>query len=246
MPEYFARNGYKLPENSRSGPLQSAYATDKGAYQVWDEMGLIDNFDIFMKGHFAPPNRLSWLDWFRIQDVLDGFDASKSGYMFVDVGGGKGHEGERMLQRYSTAEAGKFVLQDLSFVLAGIEELDPRIERIEHDFNKPQPIKGARAYFMRDILHNYSDGECLHILTQLKNAMLPGYSKLLICNIILKDGEASLRQTGLDIGMLALHSGKQRDEGQWQSLLSQSGLKILAVHHPPGDGDGIIEAEVPV
>lgn len=73
--------------------------------------------------------------------------------------------------------------------------------------------------------------------------MLPGYSKLLLCNIILEDESVSLRQTGLDMGMLALHSGKQRDENQWRGLLEKSGFEVLAIHRPPGDGDGIVEAQ---
>lgn len=85
---------------------------------------------------------------------------------------------------------------------------------------------------------------CHTILTQLATAMIPGYSKLLIGNIIIPDTNASLRQSGLDIAMLVLHSGSQRGEAEWSTLLDRAGFKVVKFWHPPGDGDGIVEAEL--
>jgi hypothetical protein len=75
--------------------------------------------------------------------------------------------------------------------------------------------------------------------------MLPRYSKLLVANIILPDENVPLRQSGLDIAMLCMHSGSQRSESQWRELLGEAGFNVTAVWKPNGDGDGIIEAEVP-
>lgn len=75
--------------------------------------------------------------------------------------------------------------------------------------------------------------------------MIPGYSKLLVGNIILPDENVPLRASGLDIAMLFLHSGSQRSEAEWRGLIEGAGLRVLKVWRPQGDGDGIIEAEVP-
>lgn len=75
--------------------------------------------------------------------------------------------------------------------------------------------------------------------------MIPGYSKLLIGNIILPDENVPLRASGLDIAMLFLHSGSQRSEAEWRALLEEGGFTVIKVWLPHGDGDGIIEAEVP-
>ena len=75
--------------------------------------------------------------------------------------------------------------------------------------------------------------------------MLPGYSKLLVANIILPDENVPLRQSGLDIAMLCMHSGSQRSEAEWRALLGEAGFNVKGVWNPNGDGDGIIEAEVP-
>lgn len=82
-------------------------------------------------------------------------------------------------------------------------------------------------------------------MKHLKIAMLPGYSKLLVANIILPDENAPLRQSGLDIAMLCMHSGSQRSEAEWRALLGEAGFNVKGVWKPNGDGDGIIEAEVP-
>jgi len=104
--------------------------------------------------------------------------------------------------------------------------------------------EGARVYFLQNILHNWGSPVCFKILKHLKDAMLPGYSKLLVGNIILSDENVPLRQSGLDIAMLCMHSGSQRSEAEWRDLLGVAGFNVKRVWKPDGDGDGIIEAEV--
>lgn len=76
--------------------------------------------------------------------------------------------------------------------------------------------------------------------------MVPGYSKLLIADIVIPEQNAPLRQSGLDIAMLFLHSGSQRSEAESRQLIERAGLKVNKIWLPPGDGDGIVEAEVPI
>lgn len=68
----------------------------------------------------------------------------------------------------------------------------------------------------------------------------------MVGNIILSDIAVPLRNSGLDIAMLLLHSGQQRSESEFQELFDSVGLRVIKMWHPPGDGDGIIEAELPV
>lgn len=74
--------------------------------------------------------------------------------------------------------------------------------------------------------------------------MTPGNGKLLIGNVILPDENVPLRQSGLDIAMLLMHSGSQRSELEWRKLLQEAGFDVKNVWKPDGDGDGIIEAEI--
>jgi hypothetical protein len=79
---------------------------------------------------------------------------------------------------------GRLVLQELEEVIGtakanGVGEGN-RIELQVHDIFGPQTIKGARAYFMRSVLHDWPDEQCRKILLNLKDAMEPGYSTILI------------------------------------------------------------------
>ena len=210
----------------------------------------MENFNTFMHGVFGSPGRLHWTDWFPFDVVcFEGYDAAKgSEYMWVDVGGGKGHHVQELLDNYPEV-MGKFAVQDLPFVIDDIAkshiDLSPRIEPIAHSFLEPQPIKGARTYWLANILHNWADPVCRTILKHLRDAMVPGYSRLIVANMVMADENVPLRHSGLDIAMLFLHSGSQRSEVEWRHLLEGSGFKVIRIWLPPGDGDGIIEAEVP-
>lgn len=104
--------------------------------------------------------------------------------------------------------------------------------------------EGARAYFLQNILHNWASPDCLEILKHIKAAMLLGYSRLLMGNIFLPDENVPLRQSGLDIAMLCMHSGSQRSRPEWRALLEEAGFHVRRIRVPDGDGDGVIEAEV--
>ena len=143
VPAYFKENGYKLPQTMTDGPFQFAHKTDLPCYTYWSKQdGVMENFNVFMQGLFGTPMRLGRTDWFPVKEVcLDGFDARKGEYCFVDVGAGKGHEAELVMTKFPDTK-GKFVIQDLGFVIDDVTSLDERIERMAHDFTKPQPIKG--------------------------------------------------------------------------------------------------------
>ena len=149
-PEFFKQNEYRLPKTQTDGPYNFAEnTTDDPFTHMSKKPGVMENFNVFMQGLFGLPMRLNWSDWYPVKEkLLDGFDSSKGEYCFVDVGGGKGHECERILHKHPDMK-GKLVTQDLQFVINDIQHLDPRIEKMCHDFRKPQPIQGARVYFLQ-------------------------------------------------------------------------------------------------
>jgi len=132
----------------------------------------MENFNAFMQGLFGTPMRLGWADWFPVKEVcLDGFDGSKGEYCFVDVGGGKGHEGELVLRKYPDTR-GRFVVEDLGFVIEDITELDERIERLPHDFTKAQPIRGT-LYPFPLLTHTLTHKQA-HVPTSSKTSSTTG------------------------------------------------------------------------
>ena len=143
MPTYFKENGYRLPKTMTDGPFQFAHNTKEECFPYWSKQpGVLEDFNIFMQGLFGTPLRLKWIDWFPIEQVaLNGYNESISEFMFVDVGGGKGHEGEIVVKRFPDVK-GRFIVEDLPFVIDNITDLNPRIERLAYDYREEQPIKG--------------------------------------------------------------------------------------------------------
>ncbi|MCJ1473386.1 hypothetical protein MMC13_002037 [Lambiella insularis] len=154
------------------------------------------------------------------------------GALLVDVGGGEG--GVAQVLAKSTKNM-KIVIQDLpGTVKLGGELLPPelkgRIEFAVHDFYTEQPIKGADAYFMRYILHNYSDRYCMKILRSLVPAMKDG-AKVLVYEVVLSDKAATNYtekvQANLDLIMLAMFNAAERTKDDWRKLFAQADTRFV-------------------
>lgn len=103
----------------------------------------------------------------------------------------------------------------------------------------------ARAYYIRQCLHNWSEEKALTILTQLRKAMKPGYSKLFVHELIVKDRGASTWVVTQDFNMMTLCATLERTEEQWAKLLADAGLKVVGVYQPvDGVSEGVLEAVV--
>jgi hypothetical protein len=73
--------------------------------------------------------------------------------------------------------------------------------------------------------------------------MIPGYSKLLIHELILPDTGAVEIQARFDLVMMTFGGGAERSRAQWIKLLEDAGFCNIVLHEHL-DHDGIIEAEV--
>lgn len=167
--------------------------------------------------------------FFPVQErLINGADQSETSPFLVDIGGSIGHDIQEFLEKYPSVP-GRLVLQDLQPVLDKITTLDKRIEVMAHNFLHEQPIKGSRAYFMHSVLHDWPDVEALKILARVKEAMKPGYSRLLINENVIPPRNATWEATALDILMMTLLASRERTEQDWRSLLGQAGLKITKI-----------------
>ncbi|KAI1852185.1 hypothetical protein JX265_013038 [Neoarthrinium moseri] len=225
--EYMQKTGYKTPNDVSNGPLQYAYQTKNNMFEhlhANPPYGL--NFNNHMGGYRQ--GRPSWMDdgFFPVEErLIKGADTTADSAMLVDVGGGLGHDIGEFWRKHPNAP-GRLVLQDLPVVIGQIQQLDEKIERVEHDFYKEQPVKGSRAYYMHSVLHDWPDEVCLKILAPIKEAMKPGYSKLLINENVIPATKADWQATGLDLMMMTLLSSRERTEQDWKDMLSAAGLKI--------------------
>ncbi|KAM3513148.1 hypothetical protein MY11210_003173 [Beauveria gryllotalpidicola] len=239
-PQYLEEYGYRCPTNPRDGLMQYAFQTKLTTYELFSSIPQVHkDFNLFM-GHVMGA-RNYWVDWYPIeQQLLDG--ASDQAPLLVDVGAGKGHDLLAFYEKYPGR--GKLVLQDLSSVTDSVKgTIDAAIDVMTYDFFTEQPVKGARAYFYHHILHNWSDEKCLEILEPLNKSMKPGYSKLLLHEMIVPAEGASTFHAMMDMCMMAFSSGIERTETQWRELLDKAGFEVVKIWSPmQEDADGIVEA----
>ncbi|KAI9691358.1 MAG: hypothetical protein M1820_009737 [Bogoriella megaspora] len=244
MPEYFQRSGYTLPQDEVSGPQQFGFGTQLESYAFWaTKEGWLESFNTYMTGAITA-ERTHWTEWFPVEErVVEGFRSEEGeGVLYVDVGGGRGHDVEAFRRKVGEVVKGRLVLEDLPGVIEDVGQLDEKVEKVEQDFFEEQKVKGARVYFLSHILHNWPDPLALRILARLKAAMTPGYSKLLICERILPDKGASEWEATMDMGMLFFHGGQERSREQWTKLLEEAEFEVGKFWTPDVDGQGIVEA----
>lgn len=82
----------------------------------------------------------------------------------------------------------------------------------------------------------------MQILRNTVSAMKPGYSKLVLNEVILPVEKCPWQHAALDIIMMTSFSGRHRSETHWRSLLSSAGLTHVTFWYPPDIGDGVIVA----
>ncbi|KAI0835340.1 S-adenosyl-L-methionine-dependent methyltransferase [Hypoxylon sp. FL0890] len=244
--EFMRKTNYKVPNEISNGPLQYAYNTKQNMFEhLQANPPYGDLFNLHMGGYSQ--GRASWMDkgFFPVQErLITGADTSEGAPFLVDIGGSIGHDIQEFLDKYPSVP-GRLVLQDLGPVLAKIEKLDSRIERMEYNFLTEQPVKGSRAYYMHSVLHDWPDAECLKILARVKEAMKPGHSKLLINENVIPPRNAQWEATGLDILMMTYLASKERTEQDWRKLLGDAGLKISNIWTYANGVESLIECELP-
>jgi hypothetical protein len=90
--------------------------------------------------------------------------------------------------------------------------------------------EGANIYFLRHILHNFGDSDCIMILNRIAQAMIRGQSKLIICERIVPDIESPLAVSELDLVMGILFGGCERTECQFLGLIEKVRPSIALLH----------------
>jgi hypothetical protein len=84
------------------------------------------------------------------------------------------------------------------------------------------------------ILHDWDDEHAARILRTIR-AAAPEGARLLIIDSVVPSGNEPNGAKWLDLLVLALARGKERDERQWRELLAAGGFEPVAFH------EGLIE-----
>lgn len=238
LPEYLEENKYQEINNPTQTPAQKAFNTPLPMFAwlptqpkrfgpVQQTMGVI-------------PTGEPWFNIFPFKEQLGSFAGET---VFVDLGGGFGHQSLQLLGAFPELKD-KIVLQELEQTLAHLPPLDG-VKATAHDFFTEQPIKGAKFYYLRHILHDWPEERALAILARVKEAMGPE-SQLLIDEIVMPNSGAHEQATTMDLIMMSSFGSLERTVNDWNDLLTKAGFKILRTDtHQSRRQNSIIQA-VPV
>lgn len=113
------------------------------------------------------------------------------GARVVDVGGGTGSACHEIMKKNPLL---KFTIQDLQNAvdqaIASWNYHEPKaiadgqVTIQTHDFFSPQPIKNADIFLLRNILHDWPNAKAVEILRRLREAAIPGKTKLVVVDAI--------------------------------------------------------------
>ncbi|EOD49157.1 O-methyltransferase [Neofusicoccum parvum] len=244
MNQYFKENGWKHPVDPTNCPYTFAHRTN--GKESWAYIAQFpERQENSNRAMIAQSFDSTWSVGLypfaeKLAETPSGDDETP---LVVDVGGGVGHT-SRQIRELCAGIKGRVVLQDRAEVVKDAPHIDG-IVAMEHDFFSPQPIKGARIYYLRRILHDWSDPTSIQILRHLAAAMDPKSSRLVIAEQILPTKGVSAESALIDMVLMTI-TGGERTEKQWDVLLKQAGLKLERVWRAPGTAFGAIEATVAV
>ncbi|XP_078166969.1 trans-resveratrol di-O-methyltransferase-like [Carex rostrata] len=151
-------------------------------------------------------------------------------HSLVDVGGGTGTAAKIIADAFPSL---KCTVLDLPHVVAKALE-DDSFNVVAGDmFEKIPP---ADAIFLKNVLHDWCDEDCVRILKRCKEAIEPRKdgSKVIVVDIIqdFENNNPKATETGFlfDILMMCCHGAKERNKQEWHDLILGAGYSGYKVY----------------
>ena len=165
-----------------------------------------------------------------IEPVLSAVDFN-SYPVIADIGGGEGLLLSSILYKSTNSKGILFDLPEgmnhpeIIFERFGITN---RMQVVPGSFFTTAPA-GADVYLLKNIIHNWSNEECITILKNIRNVM-PVHGKIMIIEMILDEDNTSSFGKLIDLQMMVfMEAGKERTRKEFESLLDNAGLRIQRI-----------------
>ncbi len=181
--------------------------------------------------------------WPATEAIMDSYDFSDVG-TFADIAGGNGDILIKVLEKCPHVQGVLFDLPeviDQSTKIVDEAGFSDRCEFVAGNFFERIPIS-SDTYFMRHILHDWDDDECIRILKNLADAAEPG-SRLVIAECVIGKPNEKSMGTLLDIMMMVVLTGRERTVEEYESLLDAAGFELTKVT-PTASVVSLIEASL--
>ncbi|RYO43497.1 Demethylsterigmatocystin 6-O-methyltransferase [Alternaria arborescens] len=224
LPGYLKGHDYQDITNPKDLPFHMAMNTELTPFE-WMKQ---DGEQMKALGHIMVLDSVdSWVSSYPAQQVVGDFKPADKSALLVDVGGGFGQHSVAFKKKFPELP-GRIVVQDAPSTLAHAPKVDG-IEFQTHDFFTQQPIRGAKFYYLRHIMHDWADKDCVRILSSIIPAMGPE-SRILIDEVVLPETKVPWQVAMMDLAMMAALGGIERSREDWVKLLESAGLKMVDVH----------------
>jgi ubiquinone/menaquinone biosynthesis C-methylase UbiE len=149
----------------------------------------------------------------------------------VDIGGGMGTQLMTLLKVHPRIRKG--ILFDRPSVIAQAQAaittsgLGERCELVGGDFFEGIPEQ-ADAYFMKQIIKDWNDAQCIQLLSTCRKAMKRG-GRVLVAEIVLLPGRETSIQKFIDLQLMLLSPGQERTEAQYRKLFEAAGFRLTRI-----------------
>jgi hypothetical protein len=230
----------ELLHSVRTGQPTVEHVTGKPAFEYFSSNPV--EFDRF---HLAMTN----LSAMAVSAALEAYDFS-SCKTIVDVGGGHGFAICSILKKYPQMQGVLFDLQD---IVPGGEKriadlgLENRCHSVHGDFFKAVP-EGGDIYFMKHILHDWTDEQATTILRNCRRAFdarpdSKRTGRVVLLEFVVPPGNEPHPSKIIDIEMLFFPGGRERMEQEWRELFAGAGFRLTRIV-PTKSPFSVIEAEI--
>lgn len=220
------------------GPTGYEREFGKPAYEHVDQNpALADTFDGTMTlfSQLAAPEVLA---------ALDGYDFSQISKI-CDVGGGQGYLLCRLLAAHDHLEGTVLerpeVVEEEADHWAPELDVEDRCTYVAGDMFEAVPA--ADAYFLKNVLQDWSDEECVEILSTIRRSAPADASVFIVKRLLPSPGETGPAIPS-DIHMMAVTGGRERTEAEYQALLNQADWTFVKTWNTDEGGYSVIEATI--
>ena len=163
--------------------------------------------------------------------IIPNAQATTAASKGLHVGGGNGSLLVQLLRRRPGLRG---IVLDLPETNRDDDELTSSgVEFVSGDFFDRVP--SGDVYILSTILHDWDDERATAILRTI-HAAAPRDARLLVVESVVQPGNEPDGAKWLDLLMLALFAGRERNEEQWRALLAAGGFQPIHLR------DGLIEA----
>ncbi|XP_078151534.1 trans-resveratrol di-O-methyltransferase-like [Carex rostrata] len=191
---------------------------------IWELTGQRPEFNTLVNDAMTSDSSL--ISDYIINDHGNVFQGISS---LVDVGGGSGSVAIAIANAFPKIEC---IVLDLPQVVGHLPT-DGLVKFVSGDMFSNIPP--ANAVFLKWVLHDWCDEDCIKILQRCKEAIPPrdAGGKIIIIEMVVGSVGSMHRESQLlfDILMMTLVNGKERDEEEWWNLFKEAGFtsyKIVA------------------